>query len=137
MKWGPLFLLLLVVVGFSGCDDNPVGPTPIRDVTWKLEVIDRSGNPVATVPNPEQYTLRFEADGRLNVRADCNTCNGRYALVGSLLTIDTPMACTLAFCALASLDGSYVAALQSARTATVSNSNLVIQGPGVTLRFRN
>jgi heat shock protein HslJ len=125
-----------VVALVVGCDDNPVGPTPIRDVTWKLETIERAGSPTVTVPDPEQYTLRLEADGRLSARADCNTCNGRYVLTGASLSI-SPMACTRAFCGLSSLDGSYVAALESARVASVSGSKLVIQGSGVVLRFRN
>lgn len=131
------FLVFVLLAIGLGCDDNPVGPTPIRDVTWKLESIERPGSPSVAVPNPEQYTLRLESDGRLNIRADCNTCNGRYSLNGTSISIVSPMACTRAFCSLSSLDGSYVAALESAQLATAANSQLIVQGSGVTLRFRN
>jgi heat shock protein HslJ len=137
MKPIQLPILLLVAAGAVGCDENPVGPTPLRDVTWKLEAIERAGSPTVVVPNPEQYTLRLEVDGRLNVRADCNTCNARYALSGTSLSIITPLACTRAFCSLASLDGPYVAALDGAQSVFISNGRLILQGNGVTLRFRN
>jgi heat shock protein HslJ len=134
----PMRLFALVVVAIAmGCDENPVGPTPIKDVKWKLETIERSGSPAVQVPNPEQYTLRLEGDGRLNARADCNTCNGRYSLNGTSLSIVSPLACTRAFCGSTSLDSSYVAALESARIVASSSSQLILQGNGVVLRFRN
>lgn len=130
-------IVLFGVLAMAACDENPVGPTPVTDVTWKLEVIERSGSAAATVPNPEQYTLRLEADGRLSIRADCNTCNGRYTLAGNSLAVLAPVACTRAFCGLTSLDTSYVMALEGAQSLFISNSRLVIQGSGFTLRFRN
>ena len=89
-----------------------------------------------SVPNPELYTLRLEDDGRLVVRADCNTCGGRYTLNGSSLSI-RDVACTLISCNLASLDGSYAQALENAQSAVVNGSTLFVAGSGVTLRFRS
>jgi heat shock protein HslJ len=119
------------------CDKNPVAPTPppIQGVTWKLEVIERTGNATITIPNPEVYTLVFEADGRLNARADCNTCNGRYSLNGGTLAT-SQVACTRAFCGTA-IDVAFATALGEARQVSVNGNQLLIQGSGVTLRFRN
>ena len=135
MKTLPL-LLLILAAGSLGCDDNPVSPTQVRNVTWKLESIERVGAPTLSVPNPEQYTMRFEDDGRLVVRADCNTCGGRYVLIGSSLSI-RDVACTLIFCNLASLDGNYAEALEHVESAVVNGSTLVVRGSGFTLRFRS
>jgi heat shock protein HslJ len=49
-------------------------------------------------PNqPEHYILRFEADGVLSAKVDCNTAGGKYRFEGSKITIvlinSTLMAC--------------------------------------------
>ena len=135
MKVLPL-LVLMLALGAVACDDNPVAPTAIRNVTWKLESIERVGSPTITIPNPEQYTIRLEDDGRVQVRADCNSCTGRYSLSGSSLSIST-VACTTAFCTLASFDGNYSAALENVRSVTVTGNQMVVTGTGFTLRFRS
>ena len=135
MKVLPL-LLLLLALGAVACDDNPVGPTPIRNVTWKLESIERTGAATITVPNPEQFTVRFEDNGNMAVRADCNSCSGRYTLDGSSLTIGN-VACTLIACPMPGLDTTFTSALGNVRSATASGNQLTITGTGFTLRFRN
>ena len=129
-------IVLVLAVAGVGCDENPVGPTQIQNVTWKLEAIERAGSPAIAIPNPEQYTLRLEDGGRLSVRADCNTCNGRYSLDGSSLSMSA-MACTRAFCGLGSFDDNYASALENIRSATISGTQLTMTGSGFTLRFRS
>jgi heat shock protein HslJ len=135
MKPYGLLILLLCVTVTSCDDDNPTGPSSIMEVTWKLQTIELAGSAAITVPNPDEYTLRLEDDGRANVRADCNTCSGSYTLNGSALSFSN-MACTLIACAPPSLDTNYAQALQNVRTATVDGSQLVVTGTGFTLRFR-
>jgi heat shock protein HslJ len=136
MKVLPL-LVLMLALGAVACDeDNPIGPTEIRGVTWKLERIERPGIAPIAVPNPEQYTLRFETDGNLSVRADCNTCGGRYSLDGSSLSIGD-VACTLIGCPTPGLDTTFTSALRNVRTATITGERLVITGTDFTLTLRN
>jgi heat shock protein HslJ len=135
MKVLPLIVLMLAL-GAIACDENPVAPTVIRNVTWKLETIERVGSPTITIPNPDQYTLRLEDDGRAQVRADCNTCSGRYSLDGSSLQI-SGVACTLVFCNLASFDGNYKSALENVRSISATGTQMVVTGTGFTLRFRS
>lgn len=129
-------LLVLLALGLVGCDENPVSPTPIQNVTWKLEAIERAGSPAVTIPNPEQYTLRLEDNGQMSIRADCNTCNGRYSLDGRNLSMSA-IACTRAFCGLGSFDDNYASALENVRSVTISGNQLTIAGSGFTLRFRS
>ena len=136
MKVWPLFVVMLTL-GAVGCDENPVAPTAITNVTWKLETIERVGSATITVPNPEQYTLRFESNGNLAVRADCNSCGGRYSMDGSSLSIGGDMACTLIACAVPGLDTTFTSALANVRSATMSGDRLVITGTNFTLRLRN
>ena len=135
MKAIPL-LVLILAAGAVGCDENPVSPTPIVNVTWKLETVERVGNATITVPNPDQFTVRFESNSNLSVRADCNSCSGRYTLDGSVISIGN-LACTLIACPTPGVDQLFTTGLQNARTATASGNQLVMTGPDYTLRFRN
>jgi heat shock protein HslJ len=129
-------LVLMLTVGAVACDENPVGPTSIQNITWKLESIERTGTATITVPNPDQFTVRFEDNGNVAVRADCNSCSGRYTLDGSSLTIGN-VACTLIACPMPGLDTTFTSVLGNVRSATASGSQLTITGTGFTLRFRN
>ena len=135
MKTLPL-LVLILALGAAGCDENPVSPSQITNITWKLESIARVGNALVSVPNPEQYTVRFESNNRVSVRADCNSCSGSYTLDGSSLSIGQ-LACTLIACPMPGLDTLFTSALQNVRTVNVTGNQLVLTGTEVTLRFRN
>lgn len=135
MKGLPLVLLILTV-GAVGCDESPTGPTELVDITWKLETVAHVGSALVTVPNPDQFTVRFETNGTLSVRADCNTCTGRYVLDGSTVSIGN-LACTLVACPTPGVDTLFTSGLQNAKTVTVNNDNLIMTGPEFTLRFRD
>ena len=134
MRVFPLVVLLAAVA--AGCNDNPLKPSDLKDVTWKLESIERAGSPIIVVPEPEKYTLILGNDGRLTVRADCNQCTSTYSLDGDTLTVGH-LACTLVACGSGSLDGSYAAALEGSSSIAISQSHLVVRNSVVTLRFHN
>ena len=131
-----LYLSFLVALVVAGCGDNMLNPSDIKEVTWKLEAIERAGNPTIQVPNPEVYTLILGNDGRITVRADCNRCTTSYTLSGDTVKIGH-LDCTTNFCTLASLDGNYAAALEGDSTISISESHLLLRRGAVTLRFRN
>jgi heat shock protein HslJ len=135
MKGLPLVLLILVV-GTVACDESPVSPSEIVEITWKLESIARVGSALVTVPNPEQFTIRFETNNRVSVRADCNSCTGGYTLDGSSISI-TQLACTRVACPTPGLDTLYTTALADVRTVATAQDRLVMTGTEFTLRFRN
>ena len=134
MRVVPLVVLLAGLA--AGCGDNPLRPSDLKEVTWKLETIERTGVPTISVATPDQYTLRLGNDGRLSVRADCNQCTGTYSLEGDTLRVGN-MACTLVGCPAGSLDGAYAAALGGSSTIAISESRLIVRNGTVTLRFRN
>ena len=135
MKGLPLVILILAA-GAVGCDESPTGPTELVDITWKLETVAHVGSALVTVPNPDQFTVRFETNGTLSVRADCNTCTGGYVLNGSTVSIGN-LACTLVACPTPGVDTLFTSGLQNAKTVTVNNNNLIMTGPEFTLRFRD
>jgi heat shock protein HslJ len=64
-----------------GTETGLVGPT------WRWSELIREGEPSA-VPNPESYSLRFEANLTFQVKADCNAGAGTYIVQGDELTLD-------------------------------------------------
>ena len=119
MKALPL-LVLMLAIGAVACDENPVSPTEIRNVTWKLESIERPGTATITVPNPEQYTLRFEDDGGWPCGRTATRAADATSLDGSSLSIGD-VACTLIACPVPGLDTTFTSALRNVRSATVSD----------------
>ena len=121
----------------AACDEpTPLAPLPrdLTGTTWKLQSIRRAGLPAIDIPADRRFTVAFEQDGRLNVRADCNACNGRYQVEGSLLHAGN-VACTRAFCGADSPDVDFLRALQSPGTITATDGTLLIDSSGTVLVF--
>ena len=131
-------LCFVLAILLPGCDDNPVAPSDIREITWKLEWIQSAALGASTpvqVSNPDLYTLKLGNDGRASVRADCNTCTGPYTLEGPTLRMG-PLACTRVACAAGSVGATYALVLESRNSIEITNSHLVIKSEVATLQFR-
>jgi heat shock protein HslJ len=79
---------------------------------WQwTSLANRSTGETTTVPNPENYTITFNADGTLGGKADCNTFTGTYSQeYGFSIKLG---ASTMAFCGDESLDQQYLQLLGS------------------------
>ena len=118
----------------AACSSAVVGPTDVVG-EWRLRSIQQADQAVTTVPEPARFTVRFEADGRLAVRADCNSCGGPYRLDEDVLSTG-PLACTRAFCiTTAPLDTVFVTLLDGASTVHVSGDRLTVSSSRGTLVF--
>ena len=81
------------------CSEGMTSPSDLLGGEWRLQSMRLTGAAASFVPDdPSRFTVEFEADGAIGVRADCNSCGGTYSLRGSQLTVPG-MACTLALCA--------------------------------------
>jgi heat shock protein HslJ len=125
---------LLALLSLAACDDGVSGPSNIAGQQWRLQSLTRPDFSVVTVEEPSRFTLELVDDGRLSVRADCNRCNGGYALEGGSFRVSV-LACTRAFCASAPFDTEYVGALQDARSFEVNDGVLKDASTRGTLRF--
>ena len=136
-----LFLSLLTLAALGGCSTThqgtpPGSPSPadLTGVTWRLQSLQRTGGTLVLVEAPDRFTLRLEAaTGQAGVRADCNSCGGRYALDGSRLDVSA-LACTLMACG-ESLDGDYLGLLGGATRVNAETGGLVLASDRGTLRF--
>jgi heat shock protein HslJ len=79
----------------------------------------------SVVPDPENYTITFDADGTAAIKADCNNVTATYTTDGSSMTIKLG-ASTLAMCAEGSLDAIYTAGLAKVATYAVVGDELTL-----------
>lgn len=86
---------------------NLVGPV------WRWQSITTPLVAV-TVPTPEQYTLQFNEDGTVSIRADCNQVGGTYTAVDGSLSLELGFSTAVA-CSPDSLDTTFLDSLS--RTA--------------------
>jgi heat shock protein HslJ len=108
-------LILLVCLGLlAACVPVPT-PAPtnsIQNIVWQwVSVTNQSTRQTTTVPNPENYTIIFNADGSLAGKADCNSFSGTYSQQNGFTITLGPS--TMAFCGEASLDQQYLQLLSS------------------------
>jgi len=96
------FFFLLWIVLLAACARQPTAPVPadplqsLKANPWQWVGFT---NPVEqfSVERPQDYLLTFNADGTVNIRADCNNAAGTYTAEASSLKIAVgPM--TMAAC---------------------------------------
>ena len=146
------FLFLLVVLATSACATPaaqtpapttapsilPVGPT--HTATPAEETNSEEGSLTGTtwmwssftspveqyeVENPENYTVDFQEDGTVNIKADCNNASGTYTVDGKSITITLgPM--TMAACPPESKSDDFVKYLDSAAIYFFQDADLYI-----------
>ena len=77
-------IILLAGLAFVSCDSG-TSNSEVSELQgdWQLQSFALNEGSNVPVPNPEAYTARFDADGSVNVRADCNRCSGTYETEGN------------------------------------------------------
>ena len=117
----------------------PVTQTEIVNIVWQwMSVTDQTTKETKSVPNPEDYTIVFNADGTLTGKADCNTFGGIYSQESGFTIKLGPS--TLAYCGEASLDAAYLQLLSSVAAGGPDGAgNLALETAGGAQRmlFKN
>lgn len=91
--------------------------------SWQRTLMSDDTRIVADAPG--KYTLRFDAGGRVEVRADCNRGSGPYTLDGRRLSFG-PIALTRAMCAPGSRDAEFLKGLQNVAGHLFRGAELVL-----------
>jgi heat shock protein HslJ len=92
-------------------------------VTWQWIDIVVNGAPTVTAGDPSRYTIIFNADNSLTVKADCNVGFGEAKIEGN--TIQLLVATTRKLCT-DSQDGDFTAALSNTTTFAIKDGLLQI-----------
>lgn len=91
-----------------------------------------------TVPDPANYSIRFNDDGTAAIRADCNQVVASYSTQNESSISITLGPTTLAACAPESLDQQYLSALSNAAIYFFEEGDLLmdLSADGGTMRFQ-
>jgi heat shock protein HslJ len=105
----------------------PVAPTVsqpgLSDTPWQWQSTRHADGTTTSVAEPARYTIAFQAQGMLNIRADCNTVLGTYSVNGAALTIQLGPS-TLVGCPPDSQADQFVADLSQVASYTVGQGSL-------------
>jgi heat shock protein HslJ len=127
-----IFLTLFLLVA-AACKPAAT-PTPtfsLQDVIWKwISVTNQTTRETTPVPNPENYTIIFNANGTIEGKADCNNFGGTYSQQSGGITIRLGQS-TMAYCGDSSLDQQYLNFLGSVVAGgPAGDGNLALEWAG-------
>lgn len=97
----------------------------LGNVLWEWQRLEESNGRTLVPADPADYTLRFHADGNLDVRADCNTGGGRFQIDGPTMEIEAPTMTRMA-CDEGSLADEFVRNLEEVTSFTLFRGDLAL-----------
>ena len=99
----------------------------ITGVQWQwAQLTETEPASQSVVPNPENYVMVLNADGSVNLKADCNMVSWTYTLEGDSLAFNTLGPSTLAYCGDESLDTKFLEMLGKGGTVSLEDGRLVL-----------
>lgn len=127
-------IVLLVFILFLFLDrsaKNATGPefedtsNNIESVTWKWASFS---DPVQSynIDNPDNYTITVSSDGKLNIVADCNSANTTVKIEGNSVSVQEPVAMTMAMCPPESKSDEFIKNLTNAATYFIKDGVLYV-----------
>jgi heat shock protein HslJ len=123
-----LFIIFALVLTACGGGSSSSG-SAITGIVWQWTAMQETvPASQSVVPDPQNYTITFNADNTVAIKADCNNVTGNYKLDGSNLTI-TLGASTLMACGDATQDAIYLASLSRVNSYAVENGQLQLKFP--------
>ena len=139
-----VILALIVGIILAGCagkssspeNSHRTDPQAILGITWQWE---ETTNPIEkiTVAAPERYTILLDADGRAQMRFDCNRGGGEYEISPGRLSF-RPLMSTRMACPPDSLDNVFMRDLQRIVLFFLRDNRLYLELPydSGTMEFR-
>lgn len=94
--------------------------------SWRLVQIMSMDDSTYKPDDPSMYTLTFEADGSMNVLADCNRGTGSWVSESKSQLQFGPIAATMAMCPPGSLHDRYMSQFEWVRSYTMRDGHLFL-----------
>lgn len=137
-------LALFISMILAGCAGKPAStenthlndPQAVLGKTWEWESTTNPKEKIV-VPEPERYTVWLGADGRAQMRFDCNRGGGGYEISPGKLTFG-PLMSTRMACPPDSLDSVFMRDLQRVASFFLRDDRLYLELPydSGTMMFR-
>jgi heat shock protein HslJ len=131
-------LAMLAGLVLAACT-SASGSESITGTTWQWSAMQETAPAhLSVVPDPENYTIAFNTDGSVEIKADCNNAGGSYTLSGSSLTIQVESS-TMAYCGDSSQDQIYLQSLANASGYAIEDDSLqlIFANDGGKMDFNN
>lgn len=114
---------------------TPETPQALTGVVWKWQ---GTTTPIQEIKpdDPNKYRVEFLADGKVQIKADCNSGSATYTTSENSITI-SPIALTKVYCGASSQDTVFVSQLQDAAMYFFADGSLMIaeKADGGTMKF--
>jgi heat shock protein HslJ len=122
--------------GQSGKAGPGTDPQSVLNKTWQWESTITPVERIA-VPTPERYTIFLKADGKAQIRFDCNRGGGEFKISPGKLSFG-PLMSTRMACPPDTLDGPFMRDLQRVVSFFVDNDTFYLELPydSGTMKFR-
>jgi heat shock protein HslJ len=123
-----LTLFVVLALALAACGTASSTPS-LTGTVWQWTAMQETAPAhQSVVPDPQNYTITFNADGTAAIKADCNNVTATYITSGSSLTL-TLGASTLMYCGDASQDTLYLASLGKVSSYAIENGQLQLIFP--------
>ena len=123
---------IVLALGLASCSEDVTGPSDLQGA-WRLASMETETGGRFVPEDPGRFTVEFQADGTILVRADCNGCGGSYTMSGDRLTVG-PMVCTLIACP-TGRGQEFTSLLEGTSEADADGNELELESPDGTLEF--
>jgi heat shock protein HslJ len=124
--WRSNALKVLLVAGglwFAGAAATTLD---LAGSSWRLVQFTSKDDGAMRPDDPANYTLRFGADGRLAVRADCNRGSATWKSNGTAELTIGPVAATRAMCPPGSMSDALLRDLSNVASAEIRDGRLLL-----------
>ena len=120
-------ILGAALVSISSSQASAQTPPPsLSGTSWQLVRIQSMDDKVATPSDRSKYTMTFGADGRVNMRVDCNRGSGTWKSEEASQLVFGPMAMTRAMCPPGSLHDRIVKDIPYVRSYVIKDGHLFL-----------
>ena len=130
---GPALAIACGALLFASCSEDVTGPSDLQGGEWRLASMETETGGRFVPEDPSRFTVEFQADGTIRVRADCNGCGGSYTMSGERLTVG-PMVCTLIACP-TTRGQEFAGLLEGTSDVDADGNELEIESPDGTLEL--
>jgi len=110
----------------TGATINEKSARDLGDTSWRLVQIMSMNDTTQAPDNPDLYMLTFNADGTMNLLADCNRASGSWTSENESQLKFGPMAATMAMCPEGSLHDVYLAQFGWVRSYVINDGHLFL-----------
>jgi para-nitrobenzyl esterase len=121
-------LLALALPVLGACAGTPETTAPVADplkgTQWQLVDIQYMDDTVLKPDAAGKYTLRFDNDGSVSIKADCNMLGGSYTYTSPSGLEFGPLRSTMAFCGEKSLYSRFTKDMPFVRSFVIKDGNL-------------